>query len=267
MDTQTLRDLLTTLQRGEADVDQVMHRLRELPFEDIGLARIDHHRHLRIGMPEVVYGHAKTPDQIVPIVASMIRHGSNTFVTRLDPDKAREVLAALDHLEASGVPLPPREHDPLGRTLTLRLHPWHDRGRGLVAVVCAGTSDLAVAHEALNTLRILDQRADLIVDVGVAGLHRLLAVRERLEQAAVIIAVAGMEGALPGVLSGLVSPPVIAVPTSTGYGAAFGGLSALLTMLNSCSAGLTVVNIDNGFGAACAAAKINRADQTHGDAP
>jgi len=262
MDRNALRLLLLSLKEGDIDVEQAMGRLNNLPFEDIGVARVDHHRELRTGLPEVIYGEGKTAHQIVEITLAMARNQSNILVTRLDPNKASEVERGLEEAELKGIVIPSRHYDASGRVLVIRSNRFMDKGRGVIAVVCAGTSDLPVAHEALATATLLNNRTDLILDVGVAGLHRILAVRERLMAAEVIIAVAGMEGALAGVIAGLVDRPVIGVPTSTGYGTAFGGVSALLTMLNSCSSGLTVVNIDNGFGAACAAAAINRPRQT-----
>lgn len=254
MDLEALRALLEAVQSGESDIEGAMSRLRDLPYEDIGVARVDHHRTLRTGHPEVVFAQGKSASQVARIVAAMAQRG-DVLVTRLDLEKARRVEELLEQHQPA---LPAWEYEPTGRTLLLQTQPFHDRGRGHVAVVCAGTSDLPVAMEALTTVRHMGNRAELITDVGVAGLHRLLDARARINTAEVIIAVAGMEGALAGVLTGLVDKPVIGVPTSVGYGTSFGGVSALLTMLNSCSAGLTVVNIDNGFGAAIAASQINR---------
>jgi len=243
-----LKELLTRLQQGELSAEQVADRLRTLPFEDIGVARLDHHRELRQGTPEVIYGEGKTPGQLLSIASRMARHGSNILVTRLAAERAPALLEAF----------PAAVYDPDARVLVLEQQPVEAIGQGEVLVVCAGTSDLPVAREALLTARLLGNRVGELVDVGVAGLHRLLAETERLRRAAVVIVVAGMEGALPSVVGGLVAVPVIAVPTSVGYGASFGGLAALLGMLNSCAAGVTVVNIDNGFGAAFAATRINR---------
>ena len=248
MDLNDLKHLLTAVQAGDLSVDEGLDRLRNLPFEDTGVAMIDHHRALRQGVPEVVLGEAKTAEQIVTIVARMSAHGDNVLVTRISGEKA-DVLSK-HHPEG--------EYDPVSRTFALRRKPHEDLGRGKVLVICAGTSDLPVAREAAVTARMFNNDVVELVDVGVAGIHRLLAHTSALREAGVIIVVAGMEGALPSVVGGLVDVPVIAVPTSVGYGAAFGGIAALLGMLNSCAGGVTVVNIDNGFGAAFAATRINR---------
>lgn len=248
MNLNELTNLLSALRDGQISVSDGLERLRALPFEDIGIASIDHHRELRQGVPEVILGERKTAEQIVAIMTAMARRDGNILVTRLDGDKAE---LALRHF-------PNAEYDPLGRTLCLCPRPIETAGRGTILVVCAGTSDLSVAREAVTTARMLGNPVEEMVDVGVAGIHRLLARGEQLRQAAVVIVVAGMEGALPSVVGGLVAAPVIAVPTSVGYGAAFGGVAALLGMLNSCASGVTVVNIDNGFGAAFAASRINR---------
>ena len=248
MHTDELKKLLESLQQGNLTVDEGLEQLRHLPFQDIGCASIDHHRHLRQGMPEVIFGEGKSARQIEQIMDAMAAHGSNILVSRLSADKADDLLkrfpAARYHADA--------------RCLTLEQQRIEERGRGTILVVSAGTSDIPVAAEAVVTARFLGNRVEQLYDVGVAGIHRLLARREQLASAAVIIVVAGMEGALPSVVGGLVDKPVIAVPTSVGYGASFGGIAALLGMLNSCAAGVTVVNIDNGFGAACAASQINR---------
>ncbi len=248
MDQEYFKLMLNSVRQGELSVDAALQQLRQLPFQDIGCAHIDHHRQLRQGMPEMIFGEGKTAEQIAAITAAMSDRGSNVLVTRLEEEKARFVMgafpAAFYHAEA--------------RCLTLEHQSPEQRGKGTVLVVSAGTSDIPVAAEALVTARFLGNRVEQIYDVGVAGIHRLLARREQLDAATVIIVVAGMEGALPSVVGGLVDKPVIAVPTSVGYGASFGGIAALLGMLNSCAAGVTVVNIDNGFGAACAASLINR---------
>lgn len=248
MNHKQLKALLGAIQAGDLSIDEGLERLRDLPFEDAGVALIDHHRTLRQGVPETILGEGKTAEQIATIVSRMAARGGNLLVTRLSGEKAEILLK--DH--------PAGEYDPLARTFTLVQQPWEDLGCGPVAVICAGTSDLPVAREAAVTARIFQNRVIEITDVGVAGLHRLLAHSQQLREAAVIIVVAGMEGALPSVVGGLVAVPVIAVPTSIGYGAAFGGVAALLGMLNSCAGGVTVVNIDNGFGAAFAATRINR---------
>jgi NCAIR mutase (PurE)-related protein len=248
MNPTDLRDLLTALSQGTLTVDEGIDRLRTLPFEDIGVAAIDHHRELRLGVPEVVFGAGKSAGQLRIIVEKMIERGSNVLVTRVSPEKAEALL-----------PLHPvAEYDPDGRILFLEQKPVEIVGRGKVLVVCAGTSDIPVVREASVTARMLGNEVEELIDVGVAGIHRLLSRAERLRAATVVIVVAGMEGALPSVVGGLVAAPVIAVPTSVGYGAAFGGVTALLGMLNSCAGGVTVVNIDNGFGAAFAATRINR---------
>jgi pyridinium-3,5-biscarboxylic acid mononucleotide synthase len=244
MNLDALRALLGAVEAGESSVDDALDRLRNLPFEDVGFARIDHHRSLRTGAPEVVFAEGKTAEQVAAIVDHMLAAECDVLVTRLDAEKAGA--------------LPEDGYDAVARTWARRIGAFNDRGRGLVRVVCAGTSDLPVAQEALVTLGMMGNRAELTTDVGVAGLHRILSVRHELAEAEVIIAVAGMEGALPGVVAGLLDRPVIAVPTSVGYGTGAGGYAALLTMLNSCAPGLTVVNIDNGFGAAMAASAMNR---------
>jgi hypothetical protein len=247
MNEKLIRSLLSSVQSGELPVSDAVERLRTLPFEDLGFANIDHHRDLRCGVGEVIFCQGKTPEQVKGIFAACAERGGNVLATRASKDVAEKVLG--DYPEA--------KYDELGRTIALRqVEPnW---SASEVTIVTAGTSDLPVAHEARNTAEHLDQRTRLIADVGVAGLHRLLAHHEQINQANVIVVVAGMEGALASVVGGLVSCPVIAVPTSVGYGASFGGLAALLAMLNSCAAGVTVVNIDNGFSAGYSAAMINR---------
>jgi NCAIR mutase (PurE)-related protein len=247
MNPDKLKEMLTDLRDGRLSVEQSIERLKHLPFEDIGIAMIDHHRNLRQGAAEVIFGEGKSVSQLINIVTRMQQRDSNILVTRLSSEKAEDLLALF----------PAGEYDADGRTFTLLQAPIIPRGRGSIVVVAAGTSDLPVAREATVTARMLGHQVEEIVDVGVAGLHRLLARTESLQRAAVVIVVAGMEGALPSVVGGLVSAPVIAVPTSIGYGAAFNGIAALLGMLNSCASGLTVVNIDNGFGAAFAAHRIN----------
>ncbi len=248
MDSNDLKHLLTAIQSGDLDIDEGLERLRKLPYEDAGIAKIDHHRALRQGVPEVVLGEAKTAEQLTTIVEHMAVHGDNVLVTRISGEKAATLLDK--H--------PGSEYDPIARTFVLQQKPFTDLGRGKILIICAGTSDLPVAREAAVTARVFNNRVEELVDVGVAGIHRLLAHTEALREATVIIVVAGMEGALPSVVGGLVEVPVIAVPTSVGYGASFNGIAALLGMLNSCAGGITVVNIDNGFGAAFAANRINR---------
>jgi len=248
MDSNDLKHLLTAIQSGDLDIEEGLERLRKLPYEDAGIAKIDHHRALRQGVPEVVLGEEKTAEQLTTIVEHMAVHGDNVLVTRISGEKAATLLDK--H--------PGSEYDPIARTFVLQQKPFTDLGRGKILIICAGTSDLPVAREAAVTARVFNNRVEELVDVGVAGIHRLLAHTEALREATVIIVVAGMEGALPSVVGGLVEVPVIAVPTSVGYGASFNGIAALLGMLNSCAGGITVVNIDNGFGAAFAANRINR---------
>jgi len=221
--------------------------MRHMPFEDIGFAKVDHHRDLRHGIPEVIFAKGKTPEQVVAIAGSLLDNAHNVLITRADRECAEMVtrrLSCAEYFPLSGV-----------------IRFWRDRtihGKGKVAVVCAGTSDMPVAEEAQLTAEAMGNEVDTIHDIGVAGIHRLMHNRERLTEARVIVVCAGMEGALPSVVGGLVSCPVIAVPTSVGYGASFHGLAALLGMLNSCASNVTVVNIDNGFGAGYVASLINR---------
>ena len=247
MDTGQLRSLLAQVSAGAVDVDAAMERMRHLPFEDLGFAMVDHHRALRHGIPEVVFGTGKTPEQASAIVSSLLARASNVLVTRASAETAERLRR--EHPDA--------EYFPASGAVRV----WRDRtllGKGKVAVVCAGTSDLFVAEEAQVTAQVMGNEVDLIPDIGVAGIHRLMHNRERLSEARVVIVCAGMEGALPSVVGGMVAAPVIAVPTSVGYGASFHGLAALLGMLNSCASNVTVVNIDNGFGAGYVASLINR---------
>ncbi len=248
MDQTTLKELLMRFKSGEFSVQEVLDKLKAMPFEDLGFVCIDHHRALRRGASEVIYGEGKSAEQVLAIMERMVEHGDNVLVTRLSKDKANKIVAAY----------PDALYHEKARALTLERRPIRPSGRGTILVVCAGTSDIPVAEEAAVTAKFLGNEVENIYDVGVSGLHRILAHGEKLEQASVIIVVAGMEGALPSVISGLVGKPVIAVPTSVGYGASFGGIAALLAMLNSCASGVVVVNIDNGFGAAYAASLINR---------
>jgi hypothetical protein len=246
MDTsETLKQLLTAIKDGSLDVEQGMERLRDFPVMDMGHTRIDLHRSLRNGFPEVVYGEGKTLEQVGEIFSRM-REYANVLATRVSPEMAAHVKSVC----------PEARYEPLGRTLTLVRNEiaWRE---GEIAIVTAGTSDLSVAEEARATCEMLGSRAWVVSDVGVAGIHRLLDRLTVIRKARVIIVVAGMEGALASVVGGLVSQPIVAVPTSVGYGASLSGLSALLGMLTSCASGVTVVNIDNGFGAACAACRIN----------
>ncbi len=245
MREETLKDLLRRVADGEVTPDEALKAVRGLPFEDIGFAKIDHHRTLRCGVPEVVFCQGKSPEQVAGIAERIVAAGTNLLATRAD---AR-------HFEAVRAVCPEAEYKPGARAITLRQEEVEPRG--CVVVVTGGTADLPVAEEAVITAEMLGARTQLIGDVGVAGLHRLLAFRAELDAANVVVAVAGMEGALASVVGGLVARPVIAVPTSVGYGASFGGIAALLTMLNSCASGVAVVNIDNGFGAGYMAALIN----------
>jgi len=250
MTPEGLRLLLGEVARGETTVSDAEARLRWAPVEDLGIAQIDHHRALRLGYPEVIFAQGKTTEQIVRIAERIATRGEGFLATRVSPEAAVQLRQRI-----AGV-----EWNELGRTVYLRGGPGGAPAtRGNVLVVAAGTSDLPVAEEAAVTAAALGSPVERLNDVGVAGLHRILAASAALERAAVVIVVAGMEGALPSVVGGLVAVPVIAVPTSVGYGASFGGLAALLGMLNSCAAGVTVVNIDNGFGAGFAAARIARA--------
>lgn len=250
MNTSQLRTLLEQVAAGRLDTDaaerELLQTLRERPFEDLGFARVDHHRAIRQGFPEVILGLGKTPSQIAAIAVEIVGRGSTLLVTRATAE-AYDAVKAL---------VPAARYLAEARLITLRQHDIA-QGHGSILVVAAGTSDLPVAEEAACTAELMGNDVQRLYDVGVAGLHRLLTERHRLHAARVIIVVAGMEGALPSVVSGLVSVPVIAVPTSVGYGASFGGIAALLGMLNSCASGVSVVNIDNGFGAANIASLIN----------
>jgi len=247
MNAGQILELLQLVASGGATPESALERLRALPFEDLGFAKVDHHRHLRKGYPETIFCEGKTPEQIVTIANRMQEHGSNVLGTRCKPEAMEAVRA-----RCPGAVL----HE-AARAFTVTVAPPEPLD-GFVGVVCAGTSDIPVAEEAVVTCEAMGCRVERIYDVGVAGIHRLLGQRHRMEDASAIIVCAGMEGALPSVVAGLVRAPVIGVPTSVGYGAGFGGFAALLGMLNSCATGLTVVNIDNGFGAAVAAATINR---------
>ena len=247
MTEKKLRALLEQVQRGKLDVGGAVKQLKHLPFEDLGFAKIDHHRALRQGMPEVILGRGKSPEQVVSVVKKMLRVSPNVLVTRGDAALYRRIRKV-----ASAA-----KFHPLSCAISIqRDHTLY--GRGKVLVITAGTSDIPVAEEALVTANIMGNHAEHLYDVGVAGIHRLMGNRDVLSSARVIICVAGMEGALPSVVAGLVAAPVIAVPTSIGYGSSFQGLAALLGMLNSCASNVAVVNIDNGFGAGFVASMINR---------
>ncbi|HEU4412844.1 MAG TPA: nickel pincer cofactor biosynthesis protein LarB [Polyangiaceae bacterium] len=245
MDPNRLRELLQKVAGGALGVDEALTSLRDLPFTDLGFARVDQHRALRQGAPEVVLGEPKTAEQIVTIAREIHRAGQSVMITRIGPEKAAEVRAALPFLT----------YNPVAR-IASHLASTPPERKGRVLVVTAGTGDVPVAEEAAETLRLVGARPTCLYDVGVAGLHRLLAHLPALHEANVIVAVAGMEGALPSVVGGLVRCPVIAVPTSVGYGAHLGGMAPLFTMLTTCAAGVLVTNIDNGFGAAMAAHRI-----------
>lgn len=234
-------------QTGETELETVLEKLKHLPFENLGYAHIDHHRAIRQGFPEVIFGRGKTPEQIAGIAEKLLEHSSNVLVTRTD----QQAFALVQQLEPAAT-----FHESCGAISIIRDRTEH--GKGCVAIVTAGTSDIPVAEEAAITVEAMGNKLRKLFDVGVAGIHRILSQRELLQSARVVICVAGMEGALPSVVGGLVSVPVIAVPTSIGYGASFGGVAALLGMLNSCSSNVTVVNIDNGFGAGYVASLINR---------
>ncbi len=247
MEREALRKLLNDVKNGRQSVDHALDALRHLPFEDLGFAKVDHHREIRCGYPEVIYCEGKTTDQVVTIFEKRKSSGGNVLGTRATPEMANAVRRKYAKAR----------YNKLARTITLRQQK-EETTRHYVALVAAGTSDLFAAEEARETLEILNQRVQTFYDVGVAGIHRLLAHTKELSEAVAVLVCAGMEGALPSVVGGLVSSPVIAVPTSIGYGAHFGGLAPLLTMLNSCATGVAVVNIDNGFGAGYLCALIGR---------
>lgn len=247
MNAESIRKLFEQVRQGELSPDEAVNRLRHLPFEDLGFAKVDHHRALRVGMPEVIFGENKTPTQVASIFFRLAKHGGNVLATRANE---RQFTAVKKRVRAA-------QYRKLARAITLQRDP-KKYGKGMIAVVSAGTSDIPVAEEAVATAEIMGNDVQHFYDVGVAGIHRLLANREALSKARVVIVCAGMEGALPSVVGGLVGVPVIAVPTSIGYGAAFKGLAALLGMMNSCASNVSVVNIDNGFGAGYVASLINR---------
>jgi hypothetical protein len=247
MNRRVLEDLLDGVRRGETTIDAAVVALRDLPFSDLDFAKVDHHRGIRTGMPEVIFGEGKSAAQIGAIADRLAAHGENVLVTRLAPAVAEDLLART----------PDFRYEAEARVAVREVAPVAVTGKGTILVVSAGTSDRPVCEEAAWTATLAGNRVERLYDVGVAGIHRVLESRERLDEARVLIVVAGMEGALPSVVGGLVAAPVIAVPTSVGYGASFGGIAALLGMLNTCAAGVTVVNIDNGFGAAVAASRIN----------
>jgi pyridinium-3,5-biscarboxylic acid mononucleotide synthase len=251
MSPERLQNLLERVRAGTLGVSDALHELEILPFEDIDYARVDLHRKLRQGVPEVIFGEGKTTEQIIGIAERLLAAGQGVLVTRLAAESAPKLLAALPELR----------HNPVARTACVVREPAPRSEGPPVVVVTAGTSDLPVAEEALVTLECAGIPSERLVDVGVAGLHRLLEAVPVLRRARAVIVIAGMEGALPSVVGGLVAVPVVAVPTSNGYGAALGGLTALFGMLTSCAAGVTVVNIDNGFGAAMAVARLLQSER------
>lgn len=252
-----LEEILDEFKHGAKSMREVLEYLEKLPFEDLCFAKVDHHRALRRGCSEVIYGEGKTAEQIVAIVQSMIQFGANVLVTRVSPEKAAEIMAQIGEMS----------YHKEARALTLKKEETAPVPEGSIHVICAGSSDVPVAEEAAVTAEFMGNKVRRNFDIGVAGIHRLLNSLEELRKGAVHVVVAGMEGALPSVVAGLVRGPVIAVPTSVGYGASFGGIAALLGMLNSCSPGVSVVNIDNGFGAGYLAGIINRQSVARGSAP
>jgi len=248
MDIQNLKKLLSDVKNGNLEIDDALEQLRGLPYEDLGFAKVDSHRHIRCGFPEVIFCQGKTTDQIVKIAQKLLERNNNLLATRA----SQETYNTLSKVE------PLAKYNELARTITITKNEIELQAEGTILVVTAGTADMPVSEEACVTAEMMGNKVERLYDVGVAGLHRLLGNKDRLFEASVIIVVAGMEGALASVVGGLVDKPVIAVPTSVGYGASFHGLSALLTMLNSCASGVSVVNIDNGFGAGYCASLINR---------
>jgi NCAIR mutase (PurE)-related protein len=246
MDPKRLERLLERVKSGEVGIAEALGELGSLPYKDLGYARVDHHRALRQGIPEVIWADGKTPEQVIGVAEELVKGGHDVLVTRLSAEAARAVTAHLPMLE----------YNPVARTARYKQGGREPRMAGFVGVVTAGTSDIPVAEEALETLAMCGVPTEKIFDVGVAGIHRLLGEVDRLRAARALIVVAGMEGALASVLGGLVAAPIIAVPTSIGYGVSLGGIATLFSMLTSCASGLTVVNIDNGFGAAIAVVRI-----------
>ncbi len=241
-----LQDVLEKVSRGQISPGEAFERLKDYPYQDLGFAKVDHHREVRRGFPEIIYGQGKTDAQILKIAQEICKRGNSLLITRAGPGIYKKIRGKI----------PGCLYNPLGRTICLKKKPSAP-GKGKIMIVTAGTSDIPVAEEAFVTCDMLGNVAERIYDVGVAGLHRLIGEMDKIRKARLIIAVAGMEGALPSVLAGLINVPIIAVPTSVGYGASFQGISALLAMLNSCPGGVAVVNIDNGFGAGYLASLIN----------
>ena len=247
LNSESIRRLLEQVRKGKLSPDDAVEKLRHLPFEDLGFAKVDHHRHLRVGMPEVIFSPGKTPPQVAEIFKRLAQHAPNILATRASRE---QFLAVKKNVRGA-------KFDPTARAILLQ-RDYTVYGKGKITVISAGTSDMPVAEEAAITAQLTGNQVERIYDVGVAGIHRLLAHRKAIADSRVVIVCAGMEGALPSVVGGLVGVPVIAVPTSVGYGAAFQGLAALLGMMNSCASNVTVVNIDNGFGAGYVASLINR---------
>ena len=243
-----VRQLLESVKNDEIDIDTAVEKLKDLPYENLGYANIDHHRKIRNGFPEVIYCQGKTDEHIIGIVDALLKKGTNVLGTRCRQETFEKLNEIYDNVE----------YDSLSKVLTIKKHEIEMVGKGTIVILAAGTSDIPVADEAYYTAKFLGNKVERIYDVGVAGIHRLLDKMHIIQQARVIVAVAGMEGALPSVVGGMVDVPVIAVPTSVGYGTSFNGLTALLAMLNSCASGISVVNIDNGFGAGYLAATINK---------
>lgn len=248
MDMDKVRKLLRDVRSGKRTVSEAVEALKGLPFEDIGDAMVDHHRPFRCGFPEVIMGEGKTADQIISIIQSMVKKEENVLITRIEEAKITAIRKVFSEIK----------YHSRSRTATLVNKPIEIRGKGTILIITAGTTDIPIAEEAMITAQMMGNEVEMVCDVGVAGIHRLFHYRERIMRAHVLIVVAGMEGALPSVVGGLVNRAVIAVPTSTGYGASFQGVAALLAMLNSCAAGVAVVNIDNGFGAGYMASLINQ---------
>lgn len=248
MNKQKLELLLKKVRAGRVSIDRALSQLKSLPFEDLGHTKVDHHRSLRKGFPEVIWGEGKTSEQILSIMRELKNKGQNILLTRLEEKKAKAIQKVF----------PKSIYYPLSKVLTLHTHPVKREGKGTILIITAGTTDIPVAEEAAVTAEMMGNQVETLYDVGVAGIHRLLSQKIKLDKARVLVVVAGMEGALPSVVGGLVDKPVIAVPTSIGYGASFGGIAALLAMLNSCASGVAVVNINNGFGAGYMASLINR---------
>jgi NCAIR mutase (PurE)-related protein len=247
MNPENIRQLLEKVKKGELSIDRALERLKTLPFEDIGFATLDHHRSLRKGFPEVIWGEGKTASQITIIIKKMMNKNHPILVTRVDVRKAAQIKKSIPQIS----------YHPVSRTLTSTPGKISKTVKGTILVISAGTSDIPVAEEAVITATIMGNKVDHLYDVGVAGIHRLVDKKEKLMSSSVLVVVAGMEGALPSVIGGLIDKPIIAVPTSTGYGTGLGGIAALLSMLNSCASGVAVVNIDNGFGAGYIASLIN----------